>query len=164
MYLPYGCFNLDGFRGREIKPVNEVYACQKRGVNIRQGLSIEETEENHEELHQLGHEIDHVIFDNNFYLVTHNDSEEKEIVSLIVGEDDEYFIPLYTDDEEVKEAIEIFKKEDSNAIFETEIVASTDILETYLDDDTFLGIAINPPKYDFVIFSQNVIEDHQDCC
>lgn len=131
---------------------------------IEKYMSIEETEENHEELHQLRHEIDHVIFDNNFYLVTHNDSEEKEIVSLIVGEDDEYFIPLYTDDEEVKEAIEIFKKEDSDAIFETEIVASTDILETYLDDDTFLGIAINPPKYDFVIFSQNVIEDHQDCC
>lgn len=131
---------------------------------IEKYMSIEETEENHEELHQLGHEIDHVIFDNNFYLVTHNDSEEKEIVSLIVGEDDEYFIPLYTDDEEVKEVIEIFKKEDSDAIFETEIVASTDILETYLDDDTFLGIAINPPKYDFVIFSQNVIEDHQDCC
>lgn len=131
---------------------------------IEKYMSIEETEENHEELHQLGHEIDHVIFDNNFYLVTHNDSEEKEIVSLIVGEDDEYFIPLYTDDEEVKEAIEIFKKEDSDAIFETEIVASTDILEAYLDDDTFLGIAINPPKYDFVIFSQNVIEDHQDCC
>lgn len=131
---------------------------------IEKYMSIEETEENHEELHQLGHEIDHVIFDNNFYLVTHNDSEEKEIVSLIVGEDDEYFIPLYTDDEEVKEAIEIFKKEDSDAIFETEIVASIDILETYLDDDTFLGIAINPPKYDFVIFSQNVIEDHQDCC
>lgn len=131
---------------------------------IEKYMSIEETEENHEELHQLGHEIDHVIFDNNFYLVTHNDCEEKEIVSLIVGEDDEYFIPLYTDDEEVKEAIEIFKKEDSDAIFETEIVASTDILETYLDDDTFLGIAINPPKYDFVIFSQNVIEDHQDCC
>ena len=131
---------------------------------IEKYMSIEETEENHEELHQLGHEIDHVIFDNNFYLVTHNDSEEKEIVSLIVGEDDEYFIPLYTDDEEVKEAIEIFKKEDSEASFETEIVSSTDILETYLDDDTFLGIAINPPKYDFVIFSQNVIEDHQDCC
>ena len=131
---------------------------------IEKYMSIEETEENHEELHQLGHEIDHVIFDNNFYLVTHNDFEEKEIFSLIVGEDDEYFIPLYTDDEEVKEAIEIFKKEDSDAIFETEIVASTDILETYLDDDTFLGIAINPPKYDFVIFSQNVIEDHQDCC
>lgn len=131
---------------------------------IEKYMSIEETEENHEELHQLGHEIDHVIFDNNFYLVTHNDDEEKEIVSLIVGEDDEYFIPLYTDDEEVKEAVEIFKKEDSDAIFETEIVASTDILETYLDDDTFLGIAINPPKYDFVIFSQNVIEDHQDCC
>ena len=131
---------------------------------IEKYMSIEETEENHEELHQLGHEIDHVIFDNNFYLVTLNDGEEKEIVSLIVGEDDEYFIPLYTDDEEVKEAIEIFKKEDSDAIFETEIVASTDILETYLDDDTFLGIAINPPKYDFVIFSQNVIEDHQDCC
>ena len=105
---------------------------------IEKYMSIEETEENHEELHQLGHEIDHVIFDNNFYLVTHNDGEEKEIVSLIVGEDDEYFIPLYTDDEEVKEAIEIFKKEDSDAIFETEIVASTDILETYLDDDTFL--------------------------
>lgn len=131
---------------------------------IEKYMSIEETEENHEELHQLGHEIDHVIFDNNFYLVTHNDCEEKEIVSLIVGEDDEYFIPLYTDDEEVKEAIEIFKKEDSEASFETEIVSSTDILETYLDDDTFLGIAINPPKYDFVIFSQNVIEDHQDCC
>ena len=98
------------------------------------------------------------------FMSIYNDGEEKEIVSLIVGEDDEYFIPLYTDDEEVKEAIEIFKKEDSDAIFETEIVASTDILETYLDDDTFLGIAINPPKYDFVIFSQNVIEDHQDCC
>ena len=44
---------------------------------IEKYMSIEETEENHEELHQLGHEIDHVIFDNNFYLVTHNDGEEK---------------------------------------------------------------------------------------
>ena len=42
---------------------------------IEKYMSIEETEENHEELHQLGHEIDHVIFDNNFYLVTHNDGE-----------------------------------------------------------------------------------------
>ena len=48
---------------------------------IEKYMSIEETEENHEELHQLGHEIDHVIFDNNFYLVTHNDGEEKEIIS-----------------------------------------------------------------------------------
>ena len=131
---------------------------------IEKYMNIEENAQNHEELHELGHEIDHIIFDNNFYLVTHSNSQEKEIVSLIIGEDDEYFIPLYTDDEEVKEAIEIFKKEDESASFETEIVASTDILETYLDDDTFLGIAINPPKYDFVIFSQNVIEDHQDCC
>lgn len=131
---------------------------------IEKYMSIEDNEENHEELHKLGHEIDHIIFDNNFYLVTHSNSHEKEIVSLIIGEDDEYFIPLYTDDEEVKEAIEIFKQEDKSATFETEIVASTDILETYLDDDTFLGIAINPPKFDFVIFSQNVIEDHQDCC
>ena len=45
---------------------------------IEKYMSIEETEENHEELHQLGHEIDHVIFVNNFYLVTHNDGEEKE--------------------------------------------------------------------------------------
>ena len=131
---------------------------------IEKYMSIEDNEENHEELHNLGHEIDHIIFDNNFYLVTHSNNEEKEIVSLIIGEDDEYFRPLYTDDEEVKEAIEIFKQEDESATFETEIVASTDILETYLDDDTFLGIAINPPKYDFVIFSQNVIEDHHDCC
>ena len=131
---------------------------------IEKYMSIEDNEENHEELHNLGHEIDHIIFDNNFYLVTHSNNDEKEIVSLIIGEDDEYFIPLYTDDEEVKEAIEIFKQEDESATFETEIVASTDILETYLDDDTFLGIAINPPKYDFVIFSQNVIEDHHDCC
>ena len=131
---------------------------------IEKYMNIEENAQNHEELHELGHEIDHIIFDNNFYLVTHSNSQEKEIVSLIVGDDEEYFIPLYTDEKEVKEAIEIFKKEDESASFETEIVASTDILETYLDDDTFLGIAINPPKYDFVIFSQNVIEDHQDCC
>ena len=98
---------------------------------IEKYMSIEDNEENHEELHNLGHEIDHIIFDNNFYLVTHSNNEEKEIVSLIIGEDDEYFRPLYTDDEEVKEAIEIFKQEDESATFETEIVASTDILETY---------------------------------
>ena len=121
---------------------------------------------NHVQLESGGYEFSAVSSKLSFdgFMSIYNDGEEKEIVSLIVGEDDEYFIPLYTDDEEVKEAIEIFKKEDSDAIFETEIVASTDILETYLDDDTFLGIAINPPKYDFVIFSQNVIEDHQDCC
>lgn len=131
---------------------------------IEKYMNIEETQENHEELHQLGHEIDHIIFDNNFYLVTHNDGDEKEIVSLIIGDNDEYFIPLYTDDEEVKEAIEIFKTEDEKATFKTEVVSSTEILETYLDDDSFLGIAINPPKYDFVVFSQNVVEDHEDCC
>ncbi len=131
---------------------------------IEEYMNIEENEDNEEKLHKLGHEIDHVIFDNNFYLVTHKDGDEKEIVSLIIGEDDEYFIPLYTDDGEVKEAIELFKQEDESASFETEIVSSTDILETYFDDDTFLGIAINPPKYDFVVFSQNVVEDHHDCC
>ena len=68
---------------------------------IEEYMNIEENEDNEEKLHKLGHEIDHVIFDNNFYLVTHKDGDEKEIVSLIIGEDDEYFIPLYTDDNAV---------------------------------------------------------------
>lgn len=48
-------------------------------------------------------------------------AKKKEIVSLIVGEDDEYFIPLYTDDEEVKEAIEIFKKRTAKPVLKLKL-------------------------------------------
>ena len=119
----------------------------------------EDNEKEAEKLHEIGHEIDHLVFEHEFVIVSNNTGDEEEVVALIVGEDEEheeYFIPVYTDEEEAKIAIETFREETGQEDFTLDVAPGNAIVEAYSDDEEFLGLAINAPQYDFVIFSENV--------
>ncbi|WP_407392736.1 hypothetical protein [Methanobrevibacter sp.] len=120
----------------------------------------EENDEMAEELHDLGHEIDHAVYNEEFVIVYNAGTEDEEVVALIVSDEDdeheEFFIPVYTDEEEAKIGIESFLEEGEEAEFAFDKASGNDIVQAYADDDEFLGLAINAPQCDFVIFSENV--------
>ena len=83
--------------------------------------SFEEgNEELEQELDELGHEIDHMVYHEEFLIVFNKDGDEEKIVTMLIDESDEYFIPVYTDEEEVEKAIEYFKQEAGDIEFLTE--------------------------------------------
>ena len=120
----------------------------------------EDNEELVNELHELGHEIDHAVYHEEFVIVYNADTEDEEVVALIVsGEEDEaeeFFIPVYTDEDEAKLAIETFIEESGESNFAIDKANGNAIVQAYSEDEEFLGLAINAPQCDFVIFSENV--------
>lgn len=114
--------------------------------------------EMNDELHELGHEIDHKVYSQEFIIVLNKNGDEEDIVSLIVDDEDEYYIPVYTDEEEAKEAIEVFKEEPEANEFITAKAIGKDLVEEYSEDEDFLGLAINYPQTDFIILSEEVHE------
>lgn len=117
----------------------------------------DENEEQIEELHVLGHEIDHAVFHEEFTIVYNADTEDEEVVALIVGEEhEEFFIPVYTSEEEAKKAIEVFIEESGENNFAFDKAVGSAIVEAYSEDDEFLGLAVNAPQCDFVIFAESV--------
>ncbi len=116
-----------------------------------------------EELGELYHEIEHQVFHEEFIIVLNANSEENEIVALIVSEEDEeseeYVIPVYTDDDEASEAIEVFKEQFGENDFVCDKKIGSEIVSDYADDEGFIGLAVNAPQWDFVIGS----EDVHDC-
>ena len=122
--------------------------------------------DNEEQINQLGeiyHEIEHMVFHEEFIIVSNANSEEKEIVALIVSDEDEeaeeFVIPAYTDEEEANEAINTFKEQIGENDFACDKKLGSEIVADYADDEEFIGIAINAPQWDFVIGSEEV----QDC-
>lgn len=119
----------------------------------------EEDEKTAEELHDLGHEIDHAVYNEEFTILYNNNTDNEEVVVLIVGEEtEEFLIPVYTSEEKAAKAIEFFKGEtDEDVEFLTDKAVGNAIIETYSEDEEFLGLVIND---EFVIYSENV----HDCC
>ena len=120
----------------------------------------EDNEEMANELHDLGHEIDHMVYHEEFTIVYNADTEDEEVVALIVSgeadEHEEFFIPVYTSEEEAQKAIESFIEESGEANFAYDKAVGNAIVQAYSEDDEFLGLAIDAPQCDFVIFSENV--------
>ena len=120
----------------------------------------EDNEAQAEELHELGHEIDHAVYHEEFVIVYNADTEDEEVVALIVsGEDDEheeFFIPVYRSEEEAQRAIESFVEECDESNFACDKAVGNAIVAAYSEDEEFLGLAIDAPQCDFVIFSENV--------
>ena len=123
----------------------------------------EENADQIDELNEMYHEIEHMVFNEEFIIVSNNTGEEKEVVALIISdeEDDfeEFVIPAYTDEEEANIAIAEFKEQFGDVEFECEKRTGNDIVADHSDDDEFIGIAINAPQWDFVISR----EDVHDC-
>lgn len=117
-----------------------------------------------EEMGEVYHEIEHAVFNEEFIIVLNANSEEKEIVALIISDEDdeaeEFVIPAYTDDEEASEAIEVFKEQFGENEFICDKKLGSEIVADYGDDEGFIGLAINAPQWDFVIGG----EDVHDCC
>lgn len=116
-----------------------------------------------EELSELYHEIEHMVFNEEFIIVSNAASEEKEVVALIISDEDdeeeEFVIPAYTDEAEAQEAIETFKEQFDATEFICDRKTGSEIVADHTEDDDFIGIAINAPQWDFVIAQ----EDVHDC-
>lgn len=123
--------------------------------------------ENKEQIEKLGglyHDIEHMVFHEEFIIVSNANSEENEVVALIISdeEDDaeEFVIPVYTDEAEAEEAIETFKEQFEENEFVCDKKTGSEIVADHGEDDEFIGLAINAPQWDFVIGSEEV----HDCC
>ena len=117
----------------------------------------DENQEQIDELNELGHEIDHMVYHEEFTIVYNADTEDEEVVALIVGEEnEEFFIPVFTSEEDAKEAIETFVEESGENNFACDKAVGSAIVQAYSEDEEFLGLAINAPQCDFVIFSEHV--------
>lgn len=124
----------------------------------------EDNKDQIEELSEIYHEIEHMVFNEEFIIVSNAKSEEKEIVALIISDEDdeseEFVIPVYTDEDEANEAIKVFKEQFGENEFACDTKVGSEIVADYAEDDEFIGLAINAPQWDFVIGG----EDVHDCC
>ena len=113
-----------------------------------------------EDLHELGHEIDHAVYHEEFVIVYNADTEDEEVVALIISDEEsgaeEFFIPVYTSEEEAKKAIETFVDESSEGNFALDRAVGNDIVQAYAEDEEFLGLAVDAPQCDFVISAESV--------
>ena len=123
--------------------------------------------DNKEQIEKLGglyHDIEHMVFHEEFIIVSNANSQEKEVVALIVSaeedESEEFVIPVYTDEAEAEEAIETFKEQFEENEFVCDKKTGSEIVADHGEDDEFIGLAINAPQWDFVIGSEEV----HDCC
>ena len=123
----------------------------------------DENKEEIEKLNELGHEIDHKVFHEEFVIVYNADTEDEEVVALMIEDEygnENFLIPVYTSEDEAKKAIEVFIEESGEANFAIDKAVGNAIVNAYSEDEDFLGLAINAPNMDFVIFSEQV----HDCC
>lgn len=123
--------------------------------------------DNKEQIEKLGglyHDIEHMVFHEEFIIVSNANSQEKEVVALIVSaeedESEEFVIPVYTDEAEAEEAIETFKEQFEENEFVCDKKTGSEIVADHSEDEEFIGLAINAPQWDFVIGSEEV----HDCC
>ena len=82
---------------------------------------------------------------------------------MLIGEeedDESYFLPVYTSEEEAKKAVEFFSQQEGSGEFEFDKATGADIVASYSEDDDFLGLAINAPDNGFIVFAETV----HDCC
>ena len=126
-------------------------------------IELEDNGASEEELHELAHEIDHAVFHAELYMILNKLEDETEIVALLIGEeedDESFFIPVYTSEDEANKAIEFFKGQEGSGEFELDKGSGEEIIAAYTEDDDFLGLAINAPENGFVVFAETV----HDCC
>lgn len=116
-----------------------------------------------DELNEIYHEIEHGVFNEELIFASNANSEEKEVVALIISDEDdeaeEFVIPVYTDEKEAEIAIEEFKEEFGENDFILDKKTGAEIIADHSEDEDFIGLAINAPQWDFVIAS----EDVHDC-
>ena len=80
---------------------------QKLKNLTEQYIELEDNGASEDELDNLAHEIDHAVFHAELYMILNKIGEEKEIVALLIGEeesDESFFIPVYTSEEEANKA------------------------------------------------------------
>lgn len=148
----------------ELKELIEEYIELEEKLDAIEDDESEEFNEIAETLHDMGHEIDHLVYNEEFIIVYNADTEDDEVIALIISseedEAEEFLIPVYTDEEEAKKAIESFSDDAGKADFKCDKANGNAIVQAYAEDEEFLGLAINAPQCDFVIFAEEV----HDCC
>lgn len=148
----------------ELKELIDEYIELEEKLDEIEDDESEEYNKIAEKLDGKGHEIDHLVYSEEFVIVYNADTENDEVVALIISNEEdeceEFFIPVYTSEQEAEKAIETFIEESGEVNFAFDKVVGNAIVQAYADDDEFLGLAINSPQCDFVIFGESV----HDCC
>lgn len=112
------------------------------------------------ELGELYHEIEHKVFNEEFIIVFNNTDEEKEVVALIISdeedESEEFVIPVFTDQQEADTAIKEFKEQFGDVEFECEKKIGSEIVADHIDDEDFIGLAVNAPQWDFMLSTEEI--------
>lgn len=113
-----------------------------------------------EDLHELGHEIDHAVYHEEFTIIYNADTEDEEVVALIISDEEsgaeEFFIPVYTSQDEAQKAMKLFAEESGESNFGLDKAVGNAIVQAYAEDEEFLGLAVDAPQCDFVIFAESV--------
>ena len=122
-------------------------------------IELDDNNASEDELNELAHEIDHEVYNSNLIMILNKGRGETQVVALLVGEDEDdksYFIPVYTDNDEADKASEFFLSQDGSGEFSYETITGAEIIETYTEDDDFLGVAINAPENGFAVFADTI--------
>lgn len=130
---------------------------------IEEFIEIEESEtEQDEELSAIGHEIDYAVLDSNLIAITNKTEEYKEILRLTVEDaNNSYFIPVFTSEEEAEKCIKEMGLDSLEFDYELEEMEGVDIFEIGIDDETFVGLVINPYDTDFIVPKEDLIHTSQ---
>ena len=145
--------------------MSELKELINKYIELEEQLDNLENEEDADEellqqLHDLGHEIDHAVYHEEFVIVFNADTEDEEVVALIISDEEsdaeEFFIPVYTSEEEAQKAIESFTEESGENNFGLDKAYGNAIVQAYSEDEEFLGLAVDAPQCDFVIFAESV--------
>ena len=122
-------------------------------------IELDDNNASEDELNELAHEIDHEVYRSNLIMIINKGRGETEVVALLVGEDEDdesYFIPVYTDEDEAYKACKFFLSQDCTGLLSYETMTGAEIIETYAEDDDFLGVAINAPENGFAVFADTI--------
>jgi len=127
-------------------------------------IEIEESEIEFQDvkLAMVGHEIDHAVLDSKLIAITNKTEEYKEILRLTVEDaNNSYFIPVFTSEDEAEKCIEEMGLDSLDFDYELEVMEGIDIFEIGLDDETFVGLVINPYDTDFIVPKEDLLHTNQ---
>lgn len=108
--------------------------------NLLYQLSFDENEE-------IIHEINQEVFNEELYIILNNEN----IITLTTDNDD-YLIPVFSNLHSLNQALDELSKNE----FEIDLATGEELLSLYIGDENFLGLAINPPEFDHILFSDEV--------
>ena len=127
---------------------------------INEFIDLDEQENKDEEkIGILENAIYHDCLDNTFVIVAGDtDGEYDSIFNIFIDdEEDDYYIPIFTDIDAAKEALKEVALDTEEYPHHFEAMTGRDVLAIGADDDSFQGVLINPGILDLLLTKDDLI-------